>query len=319
MGRVVRDVVFSGFKKSVTRFAPSPTGYLHLGHVAHMLYVWGLAELLGAEVIVRIEDHDRQRSWLHYEVALLEDLEWLGFDPTNSISAGASHYRQSDCGAVYEEALQLLSRTQNVYRCVCSRKTLAGEVAPGTHGERVYPGHCRVVEHPASVPHSLRLAWELGAPPEHFTDGFLGVQVQQPELQCGDLLVRDRTGQWSYQFAVTVDDFRQDVDWVVRGEDLLESTGRQLRLARMLGRRRAPVYFHHPLVRDAVGAKLSKKQGAPAVRELRRGGMPQDAVLGEAARSVGLLRKSRRVSRGEVAGLVAGRHGESIATASRRA
>ncbi len=284
-----------------------------------MLYVWGLAELLGAEVLVRIEDHDRQRCRPQYEAAILEDLDWLGFEPTNPICEGASDYRQSDCGAVYEEALRALSRTRQVYRCVCSRKSLAGEAGPGAHGERVYPGHCRAAHHPAGVPHGLRLAWEQDMPPERFTDGLLGPQVQRPERQCGDLLLRDRTGQWSYQFTVTVDDFRQDVDWVVRGEDLLESTGRQLRLARILGRSQAPFYFHHPLVRDPAGDKLSKKQRVPAVRELRRGGTPREAVLGGAAQAVGLVVRRRSLFRGEVAGLIAERHRESLTAASRRA
>ena len=134
-------------------------------------------------------------------------------------------------------------------------------------------------------------------------DGRLGEQVQDPSSQCGDLLLRDRLGNWTYQFAVAVDDFRQDIDLVIRGEDLLGSTGRQLRLARMLGRHEPPVFLHHPLIRKESGAKLSKAAGDTGVRELRAAGMTPSEVLGRAAWSIGLLQELRDVEVGDLAAL----------------
>ena len=293
----------------VTRFAPSPTGYIHLGHVSHMLYVWGLADLLGAQVLLRIEDHDRQRCKPEFETALLEDMEWLGFRPANGVSVAASEYRQSDCGSAYADALSKLASEGQVYRCTCTRRTLARFKRRQRGSETMYPGHCRHAGHPESVPHGLRLAWRSDARPERFRDGLLGAQVQRPERQCGDLLLRDRLRQWTYQFAVTVDDIRHGVDIVVRGEDLLPSTGRQLRLARMLGRLELPRYFHHPLVRDRAGVKLSKKQRSPSVRDLRAAGAAPADVLGDAARAVGLVPDPVPLVPGDASCLVERAHG----------
>ncbi len=288
----------------VTRYAPSPTGYLHLGHAAHMLYVWGLADLLSARVLLRIEDHDRQRCRAAYEAAIFEDLDWLGFEPENAVTPD---YRQSDSQAVYREALGRLRRGHNVYRCVCTRKDLAVRCAASETGERIYGGRCRAANHPCGVAHGLRLEW--GGGEESFDDGFLGPRKQEPARQCGDLLLRDRHGQWAYQFAVTVDDMRHGVNLIVRGEDLLDSTGRQIRLARLLGRAAPARFYHHPLVTDAAGVKLSKKQRSPAVRELRAAGIRPAKILGEAARLVGLLAEARPFERLEVAESIAARHG----------
>ena len=295
-------------RKLRTRFAPSPTGYLHLGHVAHILYVWGIAEILGGEVLLRIEDHDRQRSQRRYERELLHDLEWLGFEPVNRLADESSSYRQSDCDEAFAHALRRLERGCPVYRCACTRKQLAAATGSETLGERRYPGTCRNAGHPASQPHGLRLAWEPDTAAEVFTDGLLGPQRQEPREQCGDLLLRDRHGNWSYQFSVTVDDLRHGVDFVVRGEDLLQSTGRQLRLGRMLGAVKQPVFYHHPLVRDAQGAKLGKRQGSPSVSDLRRQGIRATAVLGEAAFGAGLIPEPRPTPANAAAELVATRH-----------
>ena len=296
-------------RKLRTRFAPSPTGHLHLGHVAHMLYVWGIAGILGGEVLLRIEDHDRQRCQRRYERDLLRDLEWLGFEPANRLADRSSSYRQSDCQEAFADALRRLQRSYQVYRCVCTRKQLAdGADSAAPPGERPYPGTCRNAAHPATRPHGLRLAWEPDSAAETFTDGLLGSQRQEPREQCGDLLLRDRLGNWSYQFSVTVDDLRHGVDFVVRGEDLLQSTGRQLRLARMLGAGKRPAFYHHPLVRDGQGAKLGKRQGSPPVRELRRQGICATNVLGEAAFVAGLIPESRPVAAHEACGLIAARH-----------
>ena len=288
----------------VTRYAPSPTGRLHLGHAAHALYVWGLADLLGARVLLRIEDHDRQRCRAEYEAAILEDLDWLGFEPENAVTPD---YRQSDSDAVYREALGRLRRGHNVYRCVCTRKDLAAHCPASETGERIYAGRCRAANHPRGAPHGLRLEW--GGGEESFEDGFLGPRKQEPARQCGDLLLRDRHGQWTYQFAVAVDDMRHGVNLIVRGEDLLDSTGRQIRLARLLGRAAPARFYHHPLVTDAAGVKLGKKQRSPALGELRADGIRPEKVLGEAAQMVGLPVEARPLERLEIAATIAARHG----------
>jgi len=292
-----------GAEQPVTRFAPSPTGYLHLGHVAHMIYVWGVAEAVGGKVLLRIEDHDRGRCRPKYEQAILEDMEWLGFEPANTVGPN-SPYRQSDSDAVYHAVLAHLREDYQVYRCVCTRKEIAEHSTLGDGGERCYSGHCRGRGDPEMADHGLRLVIDPGE--EQFTDAFLGEQMQDPSHQCGDLLLRDRHDQWTYQFAVTVDDMRHGVHLIVRGEDLLASTGRQIRLAHMLGRAMPIAFAHHPLIKDVRGDKLSKKQSAPAVRDLRAQGQTAEEALGQAAFQVGLIERPRRVTADEAAHLVKG-------------
>ncbi len=297
----IRDAL--GTAQPVTRFAPSPTGYLHLGHVAHMIYVWGVAQAVGGKVLLRIEDHDRGRCRPEYEQAILEDIDWLGFEPANTVGP-KSPYRQSDSDAVYHAALARLREDHQVYRCVCTRKEIAEHSPLGDGGERCYSGHCRNRDQPETTDHGLRVVIDPGEEP--FTDAFLGEQMQHPSLQCGDLLLRDRHDQWTYQFAVTVDDMRHGINLIVRGEDLLASTGRQIRLAQMLGRAKPIAFAHHPLIKDVHGDKLSKKQSAPPVRDLRAQGQTPEEVLGQAAFQVGLLGEQRPIAPDESAHLVAG-------------
>ncbi len=287
MARPNLSRVASGFsRKIVTRYAPSPTGYLHLGHVVNAIYVWGVARAVGAQVLLRIEDHDRIRCRAEYEAALLEDLDWLGFaadmgrDPV---------LRQSDEPAAYERALEQLRRTATVYACDCSRKDI---------GSEHYPGRCRTRKLDERPGRGLRVAIAPGV--ERFDDLLAGPQEQTPANQCGDLLLRDRDGHWTYQFAVTVDDWRQDVNLVIRGADLLASTGRQLRLGRMLGRSDAPLFLHHPVVEKRPGEKLSKSDGDTGVRDLRRQGLTPSAVIGRAAAAAGLIDRVRPINAADV-------------------
>jgi len=280
-------VVVSFTGPPTTRFAPSPTGYLHLGHVVNAVYVWGIARAAGGRVILRIEDHDRIRSRPEFEASILEDLDWLGF------AADEGHHpvrRQSDAPATYEQALAALGRSHQVYNCDCSRKDIGGER---------YPGRCRsrgIVGSPAC---GVRV--QIGGGAEEFVDLRLGLISQVPAEQCGDILLRDRDGHWTYQFAVTVDDMNQGVDLVIRGEDLLPSTGRQIALGRMLGRQAPPRFLHHPLIVKPGGEKLSKASGDTGVRELRRAGVSAPDVIGRAAAAVGLIDRPRPVEARDVA------------------
>lgn len=266
----------SGF---TTRFAPAPTGLLHLGHVVSAVAVWGLARAFSGKVLLRIEDHDRMRCRPEFEAAILEDLEWLGLTPDEPF------VRQSDRQGLYEEALRRLESDGLVYPCACSRRSIEAR-APQGEGERRYPGTCRDLELDGGVMKTRRLRLEPQR--QAFRDLRLGPINQVPSEQGGDLLIRDRQGQWTYQFAVVVDDFNQGVDLVIRGEDLLSSTGRQLQLSSLLGRAAPPAFLHHPLLTDEGGRKLSKANGETGLRELRAAGYTVERLLGLAALALGL-------------------------------
>lgn len=289
----------------LTRFAPAPTGFLHLGHVVNAIYVWGIARALGGRVALRVEDHDRQRCRPEYEAALLEDLDWLGLVPdvfpTSAYRAGVCDGRQSDRLAHYMRAAQALVARGLVYGCACTRREIqaanAAAGASGTPGlagvELRYPGTCRT----RGLALGGAVAWRLVVEPGvvTFDDVRHGVSGQDPSAQCGDLLLRDRLGNWTYQFAVVVDDMAHGVDLVVRGDDLFASTGRQMLLGRLLGRPRPPVFLHHPLVMKTATQKLSKSDGDAGVRDLRAGGWSPQRVLGRAAHLAGLIALERDV------------------------
>lgn len=284
--------------RPLTRFAPAPTGYLHLGHAASAVWVWGVTRALGGRVLLRIEDHDRGRSRPEYELALLDDLEWLGLVPDLGLPAqyraGRCEYRQSDRTALYEKELVRLREGGLVFGCDCSRRRLRESGGDVSNVEIRYDGRCRHRGLAMERGRGVRVPMEPGT--EQFVDLKLGAQTQEPATQCGDLLIRDRTDQWTYQFAVTVDDWEQGVDLVIRGADLLDSTGRQLRLARLLGRPSGPRYLHHPLILSPSGAKLSKANRDTGVRDLRAAGMTPGQVLGAAAAATELLKKPMSIS-----------------------
>lgn len=291
-----------------TRFAPAPTGYLHLGHAANAVWVWGIARAFGGRVLLRVEDHDRGRCRPEYERALLDDLDWLGLEPdgasTATFRAGPTPQRQSDSAARYETRLERLETAGLAYPCICSRAEIARTTGVPEGTELRYPGTCRTGAHGASGTPARRVIMAAGEP-ERFDDLRLGPQAQDPDLQCGDLLVHDRSGNWTYQYAVVVDDFDQGVGLVIRGEDLLASTGRQLRLARLLGRTEPPRFLHHPLLRNADGRKLSKSAHDTGLRELRAAGRTRDEVLGLAAHLSGLIDRPRPVAPPSLADLFA--------------
>ena len=273
-------------RSSLTRFAPAPTGWLHLGHVLNALYVWNTARIVGCRVLMRIEDHDKGRCRPEYERAIHEDLGWLGFVPdvypASMFLAGRCEGRQSDREAVYRDAVERLVAQDLVYACACTRRSLAGAGSSEAGSERRYPGTCRDKDLPLDDTYGWRVRLPGGL--ERFEDALLGAQQQSPAEQCGDMLIRDRLGNWTYQFAVTVDDWSQGVDLVIRGLDLLQSTARQIQLARLLGRHVAPTFMHHPLIMKAPGQKLSKSDGDTAVRELRAAGWTRERVFEEVVR-----------------------------------
>jgi glutamyl/glutaminyl-tRNA synthetase len=283
-----------------TRFAPAPTGALHLGHVVNAVYVWGLARALGGRVVLRIEDHDRQRSRAEHEQAMLDDLDWLGLEadvyPTAEYRRGACEGRQSERDAIYREAIRPLISAGLVYGCECTRASQAAPADAGQQGgERPYSGTCRDRGIPISDGFGWRLRMDPGA--EEFDDGLLGTQRQDPAAQCGDLLLRDRLGNWTYQCVAPIDDAVQGISVVIRGQDLLSSTGRQIRLARLIGRQAPATFVHHPLIMKSATQKLSKSDGDSGVGDLRAAGWSAADVLGRAAQLAGLTRHSELASR----------------------
>jgi glutamyl/glutaminyl-tRNA synthetase len=289
----------------LTRFAPSPTGHLHLGHLVNAIYVWNLARRAGGRILLRIEDHDRERSRRAFERSILDDLEWLGLDPDEpsvaAFRAGRCEGRQSDHPGRYEGALARLDAAGLVFGCDCSRARILERA--GLHGrpegdEIAYDGFCRRRGLTPGPGIGARVRMDAGE--EAFVDGLLGPQVQSPAAQCGDLLVRDRLGQWTYQFAVTTDDLVDGITHVIRGQDLLASTGRQIRLARLLGRDAPASFVHHRLVRGEDGGKLSKSRGDTGIRELRAAGLRPPEVLGRAAAAVGLINPERPLTLDDV-------------------
>ena len=278
-----------------TRFAPAPTGYLHLGHVANAIHVWGLAAAAGGSVLLRIEDHDRVRCRPGFEVALIEDVAWLGFE------ADEGPVRQSDHDAPYATALDRLRNEVLVYGCDCSRtafETWARERGRRWHGPGC-PGDCR---HRALDGPVLRAA--LGGGSERWMDALVGPCADEV-ASGGDPPIRDRDGNWTYLFAVVVDDLRQGVDLVVRGRDLLAATPDQIRLGRLLGREIPATFAHHPLVRRADGRKLSKADLDTSIRDLRAAGWTPAELIGKAAAAVGLIDAPRAIEATEVGSLFA--------------
>jgi glutamyl-tRNA synthetase/glutamyl-Q tRNA(Asp) synthetase len=273
-----------------------------------------VARAHGGRVLLRIEDHDRGRSRPAYEAGILDDLDWLGLLPDAWSTASFREQppggspghpaRQGDQGGRYALALARLEAAGAVYPCRCSRAEIARDRAAGdgaagdgaagggaagggaAGGELRYAGRCRLAAVPAGETLARRVV--LADHDEVVTDLRLGVLRQRPAAQCGDLLARDRHGNWSYQFAVVVDDLAHGIDVVIRGEDLLESCGRQQQLARLLGRPQPPRWLHHPLLYRADGRKLSKALGDTALAARRAAGASPAALLGEAAHLVGL-------------------------------
>ena len=248
-------------------------------------------------MLLRIEDHDRERSRPAFDAAILEDIAWLGFAPD------AGPVRQRETAAPYVDALERLRARGVVYACDCSRSTFAAWAGANgrTWAGPGCPGNCR--ERGLGEADELTLRVALGDGSERWDDRCLGPQAGEPSAP-GDLAIRDRQGNWTYGFAVVVDDLRQAITFVVRGEDLAVATPAQVRLGRLLGRPEPPVFAHHPLIRRPGGAKLSKTDGDTGVRDLRGAGQTPADVIGAAAAAVGLLAELRPVAAGDVDRLV---------------
>lgn len=263
------------------RFAPSPTGRLHLGNARSALLGWLQARAAGGEFLLRIEDLDPERSRPELIEPLKRDLDFLGLDWDGPV------WRQSQRAAIYDQALARLAALGRVYPCSCSRAEIARAASAPHAGEDgpVYPGTCRGGGATPGRPTSLRFRVEPGV--VRFVDRLRGELAQDVERQVGDFLVRRADGVASYQLAVVVDDAAAGVTDVLRGDDLLASTPRQLLLLRALGCP-APSYAHVPLLLQADGKRLAKREGALTVAGLRQMGVSAERLVGLLARWSGL-------------------------------
>jgi glutamyl-queuosine tRNA(Asp) synthetase len=268
------------------RIAPSPTGYLHLGHALTFRQAQQRAKAAGGKLILRIEDIDGARCRLEFATAIIEDLRWFGlsWDEGPDIGGGFAPYRQSERLDLYFDALEKLRAGGFVYPCVCSRKdVLAAAIAPhDENGEPIYPGTCRLANNSPTAAH-----WRFRVPDGEelsFIDQRLGAQQAKAGRDFGDFIVWRRDGVPAYQLAVVVDDAAMQIAEVVRGEDLLLSTFRQLLLYRSLGLK-PPAFFHTPLILDQNGKRLSKRDDSVTLRALRARGFTPEKLPSVPARA----------------------------------
>lgn len=279
------------------RFAPSPTGRMHLGNVFAALISWLSAKKNGGKWVLRIEDLDPQRSRLEYAKLLEDDLCWLGltWDEGGLDDNGpAGPYRQSQRSDIYARYLSRLKEAGLTYPCFCTRADIMATQAPHqSDGRIVYAGSCRPASYPPFhrqvLPPDTRAATRLYVPPEviSFTDRIFGPQTCLLTEICGDFVVQRADGAWAYQLAVVVDDALMGITEVVRGCDLLPSTAQQIYLCRLLGFP-VPAYIHLPLICNTSGQRLAKRDKSYSMEALRSAHSAAE-VIGMAARLAGLL------------------------------
>ena len=268
----------------VGRFAPSPSGRIHLGNILCCLLAWLSVRQQGGQVVLRIEDLDTARCPRRYADQMEEDLRWLGLDWDQGPTVGGPDgpYYQSGRTALYEAALDKLEKIDLVYPCFCTRAELHAASAPHREdGQVVYAGTCRHLTAAEAAEKAKRRApaLRLRVPEEtwSFTDGHLGEVTEYLPTDCGDFLLRRSDGLFAYQLAVVVDDAAMGVTEVVRGADLLTSTPRQLLLYELLGLP-APEFFHFPLLLSPDGRRLSKRDGDLGLAALREKDSPEEVI-----------------------------------------
>lgn len=285
------------------RFAPSPTGYIHLGNVWTAFLAWLQVRQQKGTLILRIEDIDEQRSKPEYTQALLEDLAWLGLDWDEGPGKGGPYgpYIQQERYSLYEKALQELQAKHLLYPCYCSRARLQAIGAPHEGEHRLYDGHCYGMPEEQRRQMDRKPSWRVHVPhvSVSFTDGSYGLFSDYLPRVCGDFVVRRADGLYAYQLAVAVDDGSMGITHVLRGRDLLSSTAQQIWLMEVLGYT-PPSYTHVPMLIDASGNRLSKRQQGITVRSLRDRGVQADAILSALALAGGLVSERRLYHKGEL-------------------
>jgi glutamyl-Q tRNA(Asp) synthetase len=264
---------------AVTRFAPSPTGRLHLGHAYSALLAHDFARERDGTFLLRIEDIDPGRVRAEYVDGIIEDLLWLGLEWD-----GEMPY-QSERLAIYAEALERLKAEGLLYPCFCTRAEIAAEIAASAAAPQgpdgpIYPGTCRGLADPdLTRPHAWRLDVAKAmaqAGPLYWMDGHTEVQAEPQRF--GDVVLARKDAPASYHLAVTIDDAAQGISDVVRGRDLFAATDVH-RLLQALLDLPTPIYHHHDLLTDTEGERLAKRHRAPTLAGLRAAGIDRDALI----------------------------------------
>ena len=287
------------------RLAPSPTGALHLGNARTFMIAWLRARTQGGSLVLRMEDLDHPKNKPGAAAAALEDLRWLGFDWDEGPDVGGpcAPYVQTGRRDLYGAALTKLIAAGRVYPCICARKDVeAGQSAPHIGETPFYNGICRgrfASYAEAREAAGGRLpAWRFRVEPgevAEFDDAFCGYVAQDVSTFCGDfVLARDEFGA-GYMLAVVVDDAAMGITEVVRADDLLETTPRQLLVYRALGLE-PPSFLHVPLVRGADGFRLAKRHGDTRIASFREAGVPPERLLGLLAHWCGWAAESESVT-----------------------
>lgn len=262
-------------KQVVGRYAPSPSGRMHLGNMACCLLAWLSAKSKGGRVVLRMEDLDPVRCPREFAGSIEEDLAWLGLAADEGGSAGgpAAPYFQSERTEIYQQYYDILYRRGIVYPCYCSRSQIAATAPHRDDGQVVYPGTCwgMTAAQVAEKARTRRCAWRVHLPDRtlRFTDGCRGPYRENLRTECGDFFLRRADGVFAYQLAVVVDDALMGVTEVVRGSDLLSSTPRQLWLYETL-ELTPPTFYHIPLLLDFAGRRLSKREGDQSLEHLKK-------------------------------------------------
>lgn len=299
----------NGKDKNMTigRFAPSPTGRMHLGNIFTALISRLSAKRQGGKWILRIEDLDPQRSRTEYAKQLEDDLHWLGLE----WDSGGLDDRNTDCsfqqsrrGGIYSEYLARLHKTGLTYPCFCTKADIRATQAPhASDGRIIYPGTCRPARQPYNtqpINSHLAHAFRIFVPDReiHFTDRLFGERKVNPAQECGDFVLQRADGAWAYQFAVVVDDALMGVTEVVRGVDLLDSSATQIYLYNLLGFN-PPEFFHLPLICNAEGKRLSKRDPELAMDVLRKKYTPE-RIIGMLAHLAGQIPAPEEISFSEL-------------------
>lgn len=282
-------------KKPRGRFAPSPSGRLHLGNMLSSLLAWLDVRSLGGEMLFRLEDLDPERSWDDYARLMAEDLRWLGLDWDLGWPEDAS-CRQGARTARYEAAFARLSALGLVYPCWCSRAERLAAAAPHPGEERPSGCRCRGLSGAEKAKMRRSPAQKVMVPDAvvRVADGHYGPCCENLARGSGDFIIRRSDGVFAYQLAVSVDDMEMGVTRVVRARDLLPSALRQKWLIETLGGE-APDYCHCPLLVAGDGRKLSKREGDLNMEELRRRYTPEE-LTGRLAHMCGLIDRPEPVS-----------------------
>ncbi len=272
----------------VGRYAPSPTGRLHFGNLRTALLAWLHARLHKGEFLLRFDDLDTPRVVAGSEAQIMADLTWLGIDWDGDV------YRQSDHLKDYQSALNYLSEQGLTYPCYCSRKDIQQAVSAPHGATPVYPGVCKnlSVQEQNIRAENKQAAIRLHVNDEEilFVDGLAGEQKQSMRQDCGDFVIKRADGLFAYQLAVVVDDIAQGVTDVVRGADLLDSSTRQIYLFQQQNSA-PPKYWHVPLLMDAQGQRMAKRDGSDSIEEWRKSSRTAEQLIADLAISLGLISK----------------------------